>query len=61
MSAGDASFRTPYSPTPGSSTPSPDVTPSQGISDFWAFFWLAIANTAIIAIAGVVTWLLVHR
>ena len=54
------SWATPYTSTPGSSTPPPEVGPKQGISELWTFFWLAIANTAIIAVAGVATWLLVH-
>jgi hypothetical protein len=55
-----STFRTPYAPTPGSSTPSPEVTPEEGRSELWAFFWLALLNTAIIGIAGVVTWEIVH-
>jgi hypothetical protein len=56
-----AAAHTPYGGTPGSSTPSPHVTPEEGRHELWAFFWLALANTAIIGVAGVVTWLLVHR
>lgn len=56
----DGAFRTPYTPTPGSSTPGPHVAPTEGRSDLWGFFWLALLNTAIIAVAGVVTWWLVH-
>lgn len=55
-----SSFRTPYTPTPGSSTPGPAVTPTEGRSDLWGFFWLALLNTLIIAVAGIVTWLLVR-
>ncbi|HEV2231515.1 MAG TPA: hypothetical protein VGV64_01130 [Thermoplasmata archaeon] len=54
-------FISPYAPSPGTSTPSPTVSPKEGISEFWAFFWLALANTTIIAVAGIATWLLVHR
>jgi hypothetical protein len=61
MAAGEARFETPYARFPGSSTPSPETTPKEGIGDFWTFFWLAIANTTIIGAAGVVTWLLVHH
>ncbi len=60
MAASDASYRTPYAESPGSSTPPPETKPSEGISDFWAFFWLTLLNTAIIAVAGIATWLIVH-
>lgn len=53
-------FQTPYTPTPGSSTPSPEVTPEEGRRELWGFFWLSIANTAIITVAGVATWVAVH-
>ncbi len=49
-------YRTPYTTTPGSSTPSPDVTPHEGTSDLRLFFWLAILNTAIIGGGGVIAW-----
>lgn len=58
--AGAETWTTPYTPTPGTSTPPPDVTPKEGIRELWTFFWLAVANTAIIAIAGVAAWLLVR-
>jgi hypothetical protein len=54
-------FQTPYTPTPGSSTPGPQVDPAEGTSELWGFFWLSLANTVIIAVAGVVTWFLIHR
>ncbi len=57
---GEASFSTPYTPTPGSSTPGPAVGPQEGTSELWGFFWLALLNTLVIAVAGVVTWLLIH-
>ena len=60
MAAARATFRSPYTPTPGSSTPSPEVTPEEGVRELWGFFWLAVANTAIIAVAGVVAWWFVH-
>jgi hypothetical protein len=60
MTGSNATFRTPFTPTPGSSTPSPEVMPEEGRSDLWGFFWLSLANTAIIAVAGVATWWLVH-
>lgn len=53
-------FRTPYATDPGSSTPSPNVTPEEGTRDLWAFFWLAIANSVIIAVAGLAAWFYVH-
>lgn len=59
MSEG-TTWSTPYATTPGSSTPPPGVGPGEGVRELWTFFWLALANTAIIAVAGVATWLLVH-
>lgn len=56
----EAPFRTPYTPTPGSSTPGPHVSPTEGTSELWGFFWLALLNTLVIAVAGVVTWFAIH-
>jgi hypothetical protein len=53
-------FRTPYTPTPGSSTPGPEVDPVTGRKDMREFMWLSLANSAIIAVAGLVTWLLIR-
>ncbi len=53
-------FQTPYTPTPGSSTPGPEVTPTEGVRDLWTFFWLALLNTAIIAVVGISVWWFVH-
>ena len=53
-------FRTPYTQTPGSSTPGPQVPPAEGRKDLREFFWLSIANTTIISVAGIATWLLVR-
>jgi len=54
------SYATPYTSTPGSSTPPPDMTPAEGKADLWGFFWLALLNTGIIAVAGITTWWFVH-
>jgi hypothetical protein len=54
-------WRTPYTPTPGSSLPGPEVTPAEGKADLWGFFWLTLANTTIISVAGIVAWLLVRH
>ena len=56
----EGSFQTPYTPTPGSSTPGPHVSPKEGKAELWGFFWLALLNTLIIAVAGVVTWWMIH-
>jgi hypothetical protein len=56
MSSEPEGYRYPYTPYPGSSTPSAEVSPAEGKSELWAFFWLALANTIIIAIAGIVAW-----
>ena len=61
VSSEGAAFHSPYAVTPGSSTPSPEVGRKEGVSELWTFFWLAIVNTVIIGVAGVVTWLLVHH
>jgi len=53
-------FRTPYTPVPGGSIPPAETTPAEGKRDLWAFFWLALLNTTIIAVAGVLTWWFVH-
>lgn len=57
----EATFRWPYAPSPGSSTPPSDVTPSEGNRELWAFFWLGLVNTAIIGGSGVAAWLLIHH
>ena len=53
-------YRFPYTSTPGTSTAPPETTPEEGTSEFWAFFWLSLLNTAIIVVAGVATWQFVH-
>lgn len=53
-------YQTPYTPYPGSSTPSSSVGPAEGRHELWGFFWLAMLNTLIIAVAGIVTWWYVH-
>jgi hypothetical protein len=60
MASPGHSYRFPYTPTPGGSTPGPEVTPEQGIRDLWGFFWLAVLNSVIIAVAGLVVWFLVR-
>ena len=54
-------YRSPYTPYPGSSTPSPDVGPAEGKGELWGFFWLSLLNTAIIAMTGVAVWFVVVR
>ncbi len=56
----ESQFRTPYTTTPGSSTPSPSVTPEEGKRELWGFFAMVFLNTGIIAVAGIVTWWFVH-
>ena len=53
-------FRYPYTPTPGGSTPGPEVSPREGVRELWGFFWLSLVNTLIIVVAGLVAWWLVH-
>ena len=56
MTSTSEPYRTPYTPTPGSSTPSPHVTPEEGRRELGLFFWLAIINTSIIGGAGAIAW-----
>lgn len=56
MTESPSSYQTPYTPTPGSSTPPPEVTPEEGRHELGLFAWLAIANTTIIGGAGVIAW-----
>jgi hypothetical protein len=60
MTADTESFRSPYTPYPGSSTPPAHVGPRQGKAELWTFFWLAFVNTLIIAVSGILAWWLVH-
>jgi hypothetical protein len=53
-------YRTPYTPYPGGSSPPAEVTPEEGTADLWAFFWLALLNTAIIVGVGLAAWFYVH-
>jgi hypothetical protein len=56
----EEAYSTPYTPSPGSSTPGPEVSPMEGTADLWGFFWLALLNTGIIAVSGIVAWWFVH-
>lgn len=56
MTETSEAFRSPYTSTPGGSTPGPGVTPHEGKSELWGFFWLTFVNTAIIAVAGFAAW-----
>jgi len=60
MSETPSTWKTPYTPTPGSSTPGPDVAPKEGISELTGFFWLSLVNTAIIVVVGMAVWFYVH-
>lgn len=53
-------FVSPYAHSPGSSTPPPSVAPREGLGELWTFFWLALVNTAIIAVTGIIVWWIVH-
>jgi len=56
----EESYRTPYTRYPGGSLPPAETTPLEGKQDLWTFFWLALLNTTIIAVAGIATWWFVH-
>jgi len=53
-------FRTPYTSYPGGSLPPASTRPEEGRHELWTFFYLALLNTAIIGVAGIVTWWFVH-
>ncbi|HTT16632.1 MAG TPA: hypothetical protein VMH49_04670 [Thermoplasmata archaeon] len=53
-------YRTAFTPYAGGSTPSASVGPTEGKHELWGFFWLAMLNTLIIAVVGIVTWWFVH-
>jgi hypothetical protein len=57
---GEEAYRTPYTRYPGSSTPAASIGPAEGVGDLWTFFWLALLNTVIIAVAGLLAWWVVH-
>lgn len=52
-------YRYPYTPYAGSSTPPAATPPEEGKGELWSFFWLALVNTLIIAVAGIVAWWIV--
>jgi hypothetical protein len=58
---GEVAFQTPYARSPGGSLPPPSTPPAEGRSELWAFFWLSLANTVIIAGAGIGAYLLIHH
>jgi len=60
MASDPEGYRFPYASSPGTSTAPPETSPKEGIGDLWIFFWLALLNTAIIVVAGVATWYVVH-
>jgi hypothetical protein len=60
MADPDAAYETPYTRYPGGSMPPAATTPHEGRGELWSFFWLTLANTAIIAVAGIVAWWFVH-
>ncbi len=60
MGEPEAPYETPYTRYPGGSMPPAATTPHEGKRELWGFFWLTLANTAIIATAGIVTWWFVH-
>lgn len=60
MTGAEAEFQTPYTPTPGSSTPPPHVGPEEGHADLYGFVLLSLINTTIIVVVGMVAWFSVH-
>jgi hypothetical protein len=60
VSDSEGVYRTPYTPTPGSSTPSPHVGPSEGRAELYGFVLLSLINTAIILVVGMAAYFVVH-
>ena len=60
MSETAAAHRSPFTTSPGSSTPPPSTSPEEGREDLYSFVILSVLNTAIIAIVGLAVWLSVH-
>ena len=61
MTGETETYRSPYAPYPGSSTPAPEVDPKEGKGDLWTFFWLSLLSTLVIAVTGIATWWFVHH
>ncbi|MGI0070904.1 MAG: hypothetical protein ACRECT_02355 [Thermoplasmata archaeon] len=61
MSGSGEPYRSPYGSSPGSSTPSPEITPAEGVSEMWTFFWVTVASMLIITVGGVGAWLYLHH
>ncbi|MGI0053638.1 MAG: hypothetical protein ACREC5_08405 [Thermoplasmata archaeon] len=53
-------FESPYAAYPGGG-PSHETKPEEGVGELWIFFFLSLANTGIIAAAGIGTWLLLGQ
>jgi hypothetical protein len=54
-------YRSPYTRTPGSPTPPPEVTPEEGRHELWAFFWVQIVSAVIIAVGGLSAYFYLHH
>jgi hypothetical protein len=53
-------FHWPYTPSPGGATPAMGEEPEVGHRELVQFFWLAVINTVIIAVVGIVAWAVFH-
>lgn len=53
-------FVWPYTPTPGGATPPVSTDRTEGRSEVRSFFWLALFNTLLFAVVGLVVWFLLH-
>jgi hypothetical protein len=60
MNGDSESYRSPYTPYPGGATPAAREGPTEGWHELSTFFWLALLNSTIIAVAGVLTWWYIH-
>ncbi len=60
MSEPSRPFVWPYDRTPGGPNPPPTTTREEGQEDLWSFTALSLLSTAIIAVAGLSAWFMVH-
>ncbi len=60
MSASVESYRSPYTPYPGGSTPSAHVSAEEGRRDVRFFALIALLNNVIIGVVGAAAWFIWH-
>jgi hypothetical protein len=60
MGEAPSGYRTPYTATPGSSTPGPHVDKEEGLSELYGFILLSLISTALIVVVGLAAWAYAH-